>query len=211
MSTHQLRRFHQPSPADQLHPCGASAFKRLRARFGRAWAGQNVIDQKHRLACNGSLVADAECTSEGLLRRWTRLIPFGGGVRRARFRASGSVPCLRDSSRATSADWLKPRPQRRVRCSPPAPGADRPLGPRAAPNNLPFCAQPRTFRPYLSHIIRGGRARHAPQVICPVDRGGIAQGSQPDSSRNSACFQQSGQKSCTSATGQPAQRGGKAK
>src|SRR5260221_5529529 len=54
-----------------------------------------------------------------VLRRCSGLMPLSGGVLRVRASASGSVamPRRRDSSRATSADWLKPLPHSRVRWS----------------------------------------------------------------------------------------------
>src|SRR5689334_183664 len=61
--------------------------------------------------------------------------------------------------------------------------------------------------------MRGGRARQAPQVRSSVACSGRPHVEQPESPRNSICFQQSGQKLWTSATmvPQPAQRGGSAK
>jgi len=56
---------------------------------------------------------------ETVFRRCSGLMPLSGGVRRMCRRSSGSAAILsrRESSLATSADWLKPRAHSRVRWS----------------------------------------------------------------------------------------------
>ena len=161
-------------------------------------------------------------------------MPLSGGVRRVRRSANGSAAMRsrRDSSRATSADWLNPRSHSRVRWS--GTGDQQRLV-RPSPTKRRHVARHRLRDRDLAAVFQADRqaARQFAIGDCgagprdprrlreagganarrPVASSGMPQIAHPPSPRNSTCFQQSGQKLCTSAMimPQPAQRGGSAK